>query len=189
MTAETCPHYLTFAAEEVPDGATAFKCVPPIRSAMHREALWAALGQQTCSMIVTDHSPAPPSMKCADTGDFLAAWGGIASLELSLAVVWTEAAERGCAPGHLARWMSEAPASLCGLDGRKGAIRSGCDADLVVWNPEARFLVEPERLQQRHKMTPYTGRLLRGSVQATYVRGVRVWGDGRLLRADQGRLL
>jgi allantoinase len=188
ITAETCPHYLTFSAEEVPDGATTFKCAPPIRSARHRDALWAALSAQQCNMIVTDHSPAPPSLKCPETGDFLGAWGGIASLELSLPAVWTEAAKRGFGTADVARWMSSAPAGLCGLEAHKGAIRPGCDADLVVWDPEARFCVDAQRLQQRHKMTPYAGRELRGRIHATYLRGISVWNEGHLAYATQGRL-
>jgi allantoinase len=189
VTAETCPHYLAFSAEEVPDGATALKCAPPIRVASHRDALWTGLREQTCSMIVTDHSPAPPPLKCPETGDFLAAWGGIASLELSLAVVWTEAARRGFGTLDLTRWMSTAPAALCGLQARKGAIRPGCDADLVLWDPADRFCVDAERLQQRHKTTPYAGRQLRGRIHSTYLRGVCVWDAGRLAHANHGRLL
>jgi allantoinase len=189
MTAETCPHYLTFAADEVPDGATAFKCAPPLREARHREALWNGLRDGTCSMVASDHSPAPPSMKCVGTGDFLRSWGGIASLELSLAAVWTGAAVRGFSVGDLTRWLSERPAILSGLGDRKGAIRAGCDADLVLWDPDARFDVEPDRLQQRHKLTPYAGRRLNGVVHATYVRGVCVWRSGRLVHGGCGQLL
>jgi allantoinase len=189
MTAETCPHYLTFTADDVPDGATAYKCAPPVREAAHREALWAALGRGACSMVVTDHSPAPPSMKRTDTGDFLAAWGGVASLELSLAAVWTGAAARGFGVTALASWMSGQPARLAGLADRKGALREGCDADLVLWDPDARFEVVGDRLQQRHKLTPYAGRALRGAVRRTYLRGTLVWDDKTLVAAGRGRLL
>ncbi|MQA29884.1 MAG: allantoinase AllB [Luteitalea sp.] len=189
VSAETCPHYLTWTADEVPDGATAFKCAPPIRTGEHRDALWVGLRRRTCGMVVTDHSPAPPSMKCLDTGDFLAAWGGISSLELSLAAVWTAALGRGLSTVDLSRWMSRAPAALCGLAGRKGTIVTGAEADLVVWDPDLAFTVVADRLEQRHKSTPYHGRTLRGSVYATFVRGIRVWQAGKLDQGYQGRLL
>jgi allantoinase len=175
LTAETCPHYLTLAAEEVPEGMTAFK--------------WHALARGTCALVASDHSPAPAALKCTETGDFFSAWGGIASLELSLAAVWTGAAARGFGVRDVVRWMSEAPASLCGLQDRKGAIRAGADADVIMWDCDATVTVDAERLQQRHKLTPYAGRSLRGVVRATYVRGVRVWEDGRLARAGAGHLL
>jgi allantoinase len=193
ITAETCPHYLTFAAEEIPDGATEFKCAPPIREARHRAALWGALERGVLDLVATDHSPAPPALKCP--GDFLRAWGGIASLELSLSAVWTllrvSDASAGQAPHplcRLARWMSAAPSSLAGLD-RKGRIEAGYDADFVVWDPDAQLTVEPLRLQQRHKQTPYAGRHLRGVVRTTLLRGERVWDENRLVRAGAGRLL
>jgi allantoinase len=190
ITAETCPHYLTFAAEQIPDGATEFKCAPPIRAARHREALWAALGDGTLDLIATDHSPAPPALKCA--GDFMKAWGGIASLELSLAAVWDAVAGRARlrpSATTVARWMAAAPASLAGLSARKGRIAIGCDADFVVWDPEGRRTVDASTLQQRHKLTPYAGRTLQGTVHATFVRGACVWAGGRLARAHAGNLL
>jgi allantoinase len=185
ITAETCPHYLTFAAEDISDGATEFKCAPPIREARHREALWRGLADGALDLVVTDHSPVPPSMK--PRGDFQNAWGGIASLELSLAAVWTRA--RGFQPSHITRWLSDAPACLAGLGGRKGRIAAGYDADLVVWDPEAETTIDPSRLEQRHKLTPYAGRRLRGVVRTTVLRGVRVWHDGRLVAGHTGRLL
>jgi len=180
ITAETCPHYLTFAAEEIPAGATEFKCAPPIRESRHRHALWEALRQGVLDLVATDHSPAPPAMKCR--GDFQRAWGGIASLEVSLAAVWSGARDfrlhtsdvRLC----LARWMSERPTGLAGLSDRKGRIAPGMDADFVVWDPDAEWTVDAAALQQRHKLTPYAGRRLRGRVAATYLRGERIW-DGR----------
>jgi allantoinase len=198
VTAETCPHYLTFAAAAIADGATAFKCAPPVRDQSHRDALWAALERGTVSMIATDHSPAPPSLKCLDRGhfgdfgdfgDFLRAWGGIASLELSVAAVWSQAAARGFGVHAVAAWMSANTARLAGLHDRKGAIRKGCDADLILWDPDAQFDVVPARLQQRHKVTPYAGRRLRGLVRRTYLRGVPVWEEGQIAASNRGRLL
>jgi allantoinase len=187
ITGETCPHYLAIADHEIADGATEFKCAPPIRRAADREALWRGLTAGTLSLIATDHSPAPPSMKCP--GDFMRAWGGIASLGLSLPVVWTTAGERGITPVDLAAWMSAAPAALAGLSGRKGQIAVGADADLMVWDPRGEFTVVPDRLQQRHKLTPYAGRTLRGIVHTTFLRGERVWDRDRLARAASGQLL
>jgi len=198
ITAETCPHYLTFAAGEIGDQATEFKCAPPIREAPQRDALWDALQSGTLDLVATDHSPAPPSMKCG--GDFLRAWGGIASLELSLAAVFTGLdVERRLQPGdgavdpaallRIARWMSGAPSDLAALGARKGRIAPGVDADFAIWDPDAEWTVEPSRLQQRHKLTPYAGRRLRGAVRETYVRGQRVWRDGALDRSRAGELL
>jgi allantoinase len=182
ITAETCPHYLTFCAGEIRDGATEFKCAPPIRDARHRDALLAGLRAGALDLVATDHSPAPPAMKCG--GDFARAWGGIASLEMSLAAVASATTEY-----EVARWMADAPARLARLDGRKGRIAVGYDADLVVWDPAAEWTVDPETLQQRHKLTPYAGRVLRGVVEATYLRGERIWDGGRLTRAGSGQLL
>ncbi len=175
ITVETCPHYLSFTAEEIPDGATQFKCAPPIRERENQRALWAALEEGLIDLVVSDHSPCPPEMKCRGTGDLLRAWGGIASLELGLPAVWTQMRERGCALPRLVEWMCRRPARLAGLEKLKGAIAPGYDADLVIWNPEARFRVEPERLHHRHKVTPYAGRMLDGVVEATFLRGRKVY--------------
>jgi allantoinase len=152
------------------------------REAFHRAALWDGLRRGVLDMIATDHSPAPPAMKCR--GDFMRAWGGIASLEVSLAAVWThlrlETSDVTRARISLARWLSERPAGLAGLAQRKGRIAAGFDADLVVWDPDAEFIVDAAALQQRHKLTPYAGRRLRGRVHTTFVRGQRVWDNGTL---------
>jgi allantoinase len=169
LTVETCPHYLTFAAEEIPDGATEFKCAPPIRGRDEREALWRALIAGDIDSIASDHSPCPPEMK-ATQGDFFASWGGIASLQLELAAVWTGARQRGASIADVSRWMSTAPATLSGLS-RKGSLAPGYDADLVIWDPEALFAVESSRLEDRHHITPYDGRELFGVVRRTFVRG------------------
>jgi allantoinase len=178
VTAETCPHYLTFSAEEVTSGATELKCAPPVRERENREELWAALREGTIDCVVTDHSPCPPEMKLRETGDFMKAWGGIASLQLSLPAVWTEAQRRGHTIRELAAWMCQGPARLAGLEKRKGAIAVGYDADLVVWDPEASFVVEAARLHHRHKLTPYDGCEMKGVVEATFLRGRKVYERG-----------
>ncbi len=173
LTVETCPHYLTFDAESIADGATEFKCAPPIRGRENREALWEGLSRGDIDLVASDHSPCPPALKARERGDFFAAWGGIASLELGLAAVWTEAHARGFAPADLARWMSERPAKLAGLEDTTGRIAAGGDADLVVWDDRAEWQVDSARLHQRHPLTPYAGRTLRGRVVETWVRGVQ----------------
>jgi allantoinase len=176
VSAETCPHYLTFDAGTVPDGATQFKCCPPIREAGNRERLWRGLGAGEIDLVASDHSPCTPELKRLDSGDFGAAWGGIASLQLSLPAVWTAARERGYRLAEVARWMAERPAALAGLDG-KGRIAVGGDADLCVFAPDETFVVDPGRLHHRHPVTPYAGRRLTGVVRASFLRGRRVTGD------------
>jgi allantoinase len=188
LTVETCPHYLTFAAEEIPSGATTFKCAPPIRERDNRERLWTALADGTIQMIASDHSPAPPSMKQLETGDFLQAWGGISSLQVTLGAAWTGAAARGYSLSQLARWMCRAPAQLAGLD-RKGAIAIGADADLVIWNPDEELIVDARTLHHRHKLTPYDGCRLRGVVARTYLRGEVVATRAEPSAIPRGRLL
>jgi allantoinase len=189
ITAETCPHYLTFAAEEIPDGATEFKCCPPIRELENREQLWGALANGTIDMIVSDHSPCPPDMKLRETGDFLAAWGGISSLQLRLPIVWTEAKPRGFSIPDLAGWLCSEPARLVGMSNRKGAIAIGFDADLVIWNPEKQFRVEGSALHHRHKLTPYRDRVLQGVVEKTFLRGRKIYDGGEFVAEPQGILL
>jgi allantoinase len=189
LTVETCPHYLAFAAEEVPDGDPRFKCAPPIRERDDRERLWAALGEGLIDTIGSDHSPAPPELKHLTTGDFRQAWGGIASLQLSLPVVWTEAARRGRSLADVVRWMATHPARLIALDDRKGAIAPGLDADLVVFDPDAEWTVVGHELQHRHKATPYDGRRLRGRVETTFLRGQAVYDAGTFAAAPTGQAL
>jgi allantoinase len=177
ITAETCPHYLALAAEEIPAGATQFKCCPPIRARVNRELLWQGLRTGMIDCVVSDHSPCPPALKRLDAGDFAAAWGGIASLQLALSVVWTFGRERGCSVADVARWMAAAPAAMAGLPD-KGAIAVGRDADLVAFAPDAEFTVEPDALLHRHKLTPYAGRRLTGLVRRTWLRGRQVHPSG-----------
>src|SRR5205085_17940 len=169
ITVETCPHYLAFAAEEIPDGATQFKCCPPIRERENCEKLWGALREGLIDMVVSDHSPCPPEMKLGKTGDFLQAWGGISSLQLRLPVMWTLMRERDFSISDLVGLLAHAPARLVGLQKKKGRIAEGFDADLVIWNPDEEFSVEPAMLHHRHKLTPYSGKSLRGKVEATFL--------------------
>lgn len=188
LSGETCPHYLTFSAEEIPDGATLFKCTPPIREAEHREALWHGLESGWVSMVVSDHSPAPVDLKNVDTGDFTTAWGGISSLQLRLLATWTGASERGHGPLELTEWLSAAPARLAGLGDRKGAIAIGMDGDLVAWDQDRPTDVAGSALRHRHPATPYEGMRLRGRVSATVLGGHIVFpGNGAMER--RGRML
>ena len=189
ITAETCPHYLTFAAEEVPDGATEFKCCPPIRERENREQLWQALRDGTIDMIVSDHSPCPPELKLKESGDFLAAWGGIASLQFRLPVVWTEARRRGLGISELAEWLCRAPARLVGLESTKGSLSVGCDADIIIWNPQKSFTIGPETIHHRHKLTPYANREVAGAVETTFLRGRKIYDAGEFIGEPQGILL
>jgi allantoinase len=182
VSVETCPHYLTFCAEEVPEGATEYKCCPPIRGSAHRDGLWGGLADGLIDAVVSDHSPCPPSLKQRDSGDFAAAWGGISSLQLGLPAVWTQARQRGHSLADVARWMATGPAALAGVP-HKGVIAPGYDADLVAFDDTASFTVDPARLRHRHPVTPYADRTLTGVVRRTWLRG-RVVGT-----APTGRLL
>jgi allantoinase len=190
LTAETCPHYLYFAAEQVPDGATEFKCCPPIRDAVNREALWRGLETGVIDCVVSDHSPCPPELKAPGSGDFGAAWGGIASLQLGLSAVWTVARRRGRTLDDVARWMAAAPAGLASLPG-KGRLAAGCDADLVAFDPDRSYVVEPGRLLHRYPVTPYAGRTLTGQVRQVWLRGTALLdpGSGAPDGEPAGRLL
>ncbi|HEY2733131.1 MAG TPA: allantoinase AllB [Polyangiales bacterium] len=177
ITVETCPHYLCLEAESIPDGATFYKCAPPIREHENREALWHGLLDGVIDFVITDHSPCTPQLKLPERGDFHAAWGGIASLQLGLSTIWTEARSRGATLPQLARWMSLQPARFAGVSTRKGRIAIGYDADLVVWDPDEQFVLREEQLFFKHKVSPYLGLKLSGRVHRTILRGVEIF-DG-----------
>jgi allantoinase len=176
VSVETCPHYLTFDAETIRDGATEFKCCPPIREADNREQLWRGLADGVIDLVASDHSPCPPELKRFDLGDFGLAWGGIASLQLGLSAVWTAARARGQTLVDVVRWMAEGPADLVGLR-RKGRIALGGDADFCLFAPDQAFVVDAGRLHHRHPVTPYANRPLAGVVRGTWLRGQEVTGD------------
>lgn len=187
ITVETCPHYLYFSAETIPNGDTRFKCAPPIRERLNNDQLWGALLQGAIDMVATDHSPCPPSMK--PPGDFFRAWGGIASLQWSLPIVWTAGREIGVTFDQLAKWLCAAPARLVGLYGRKGCLAPGADADLVIWEPDARFVVRPEATYHRHKVSPYAEHNLYGVIERVYSRGSLVAQRGVPRAGAQGAVL
>ena len=189
ITVETCPHYLTFAAEDIEAGHTHFKCCPPVRERENREKLWQAVRDGTIDMIVSDHSPCTPELKKLETGDFLDAWGGISALQFSLPVMWTNFRSRGFDLTDLARLMCEAPAKLAGLESRKGRLAPGFDADIVVWDPDAAFTVDPDLVYHRHKLTPYSGREVYGRVETVYVRGRSVYDRGSFTSEPAGELI
>ena len=188
ITAETCPHYLHFSAEEIVDGATEFKCCPPIRERDNREQLWQGVADGTIDFIVSDHSPCPGEMKLRESGDFMKAWGGIASLQLRLPVIWTEARRRGFSLLDLARWLCFNPATQVSLQSRKGALAVGNDADIIIWDPDQEFVVDAHALHHRHKITPYDGEELSGVVQKTFLRGRKVY-DGDIEERPHGHIL
>ncbi len=171
ITVETCPHYLTIAEEQIPDGATRFKCCPPIRDDANRDALWHALLDGDIDIVVTDHSPATVELKTRGEGDFQLAWGGIAGLQLGLSAVWTEAQRRGIPLETVLGWMSRGPADFVGLT-RKGRIAVGADADLAVFAPHETYTVHAADLFHKNPVTAYDGRELRGVVRQTWLRGV-----------------
>lgn len=189
ITVETCPHYLAFAAEDIAEGETLFKCAPPIRERANNDLLWEALRSGLISMVVTDHSPATPTLKGMDTGRFSEAWGGIASLQFSLPATWTEARKRGFHIHHIAAWMSSNVARFLGLDLQKARIAPGFDADLVAWNPEAACPTHPTDIHHRHPVSPYAGKRLQGQVLQTWVAGKIVYDHGEFPNFGIGKIM
>lgn len=189
LTVETTPHYLYFNAEDIPDGQTQFKCAPPIREKANNELLWDALKAGVIDFVATDHSPAPPELKQQESGDFTQAWGGIASLQLTLPILWTAARKREVTLSQMAKWLCEKPAVLAGTEDRKGKIKKGYDADLVVWDAEDSFTVSAEDLHHRHKLSPYLGETLYGVVEQTYLAGVKVFDKGTFTHPAAGKII
>lgn len=189
FTVETCPHYLYFAAETIPDGRPEYKCMPPIREQANQDALWQGLRERVIDCIVTDHSPCTPGLKLLEAGDVLHAWGGIASLQFGLSSVWTHARQRGFSLGDIARLMSAAPATVAGLSARKGSLEVGKDADLVIFDADATFTVSPEQIHFKHPVTPYASQTLSGEVARTYLRGEMIFAEGHHLGRPSGQFL
>jgi allantoinase len=191
ITVETCVQYLWFSAEEIPNGATEYKCAPPIRNAANREMLWSALENGLIDMVTTDHSPCPPAMKRGDPRDEIPrwdlAWGGIASLGLALPALWTAMQQRGLRIERVVEWMAAGPARLAGLCGRKGALAPGADADFAVFDPDTSWTVTTDDLHFRHKLSPYLGAHLRGRVRETWLRGERIFSEGQFSNAPRGK--
>lgn len=183
---ETCPHYLSFEAETIPNGDPRFKCAPPIREAENREKLWRGLAAGIIDFVVSDHSPCVPDKKFISEGDLKKAWGGISSVQFGLPAIWTETKKRSYDLSDLIGWMSTKPAKFLGLENRKGQIKKGFDADLIAFDPEADFEVAREIIQHRHKLTPYEGRRLKGLVRRTYLRGRLIYENGKLASHASG---
>ena len=189
LSVETAQHYLYFNAEEIEDGNTSFKCAPPIRELANNEQLWKALKEGTIDFVATDHSPAPPALKEIKSGDFMKAWGGISSLQLSLPILWTAAKKHGCQVVDISKWLCEKPAILAGLQHRKGKLEKGFDADFVIWDPGRNFIVDGNALQHKHKLTPYHGQPLFGVVHETYVSGKKIFGNGYFTGVRNGEVI
>ncbi len=189
LTVETGQHYLYFNAEGIADRQTAFKCAPPIREKANNELLWQALKDGIIDFVATDHSPAPPELKQLQSGDFKKAWGGIASLQFALPVLWTLARQRNASLNDIARWLCEAPATLAGVQASRGKIAKGYYADLVAWDPEKQFTVTDSMILHKHKVTPYLGESLYGVVEQTFLGGIQAWSNGHFLNLNKGQLV
>jgi allantoinase len=189
ITVETAQHYLYFNAEDIKDAQTQLKCAPPIREKANNEQLWQALKEGVIDFVATDHSPAPPELKELRSGNFMKAWGGIASLQFALPVLWTAAKKHDCSPVDIGKWLSENPSLLTGIQNSKGKIQKGYDADIVVWDPDAKFTVTEEIIHHKHKITPYLGEELYGVVEQTWLNGEKAFDNGKFLHLNRGKLL
>ncbi|MBT4554394.1 MAG: allantoinase AllB [Candidatus Marinimicrobia bacterium] len=189
LTVETCPHYLHFSSERISDGDTRFKCAPPIWNGENRENLWAGLEEGIINFITSDHSPCTPELKNLEAGNFEKAWGGISSLQFALPVIWTECKQRGYSLEQLINWMSKQPAKFIGKDQQKGQISPGFDADLVCWNPDKKYIIKKEAIHHKNKLTPYEGESLYGVVNATFLRGQKVYENGQFLGKSKGKII
>mgnify|MGYP003969266481 FL=1 len=189
LTVETCPHYLHFSSERISDGDTRFKCAPPIWNGENRENLWAGLEEGIINFITSDHSPCTPELKNLEAGNFEKAWGGISSIQFALPVIWTECKQRGYSLEQLINWMSKQPAKFVGVDDLKGQISPGFDADLVCWNPDKKYIIKKEAIHHKNKLTPYEGESLYGVVNATFLRGQKVYENGQFLGNPKGKII
>ncbi|MCW3089592.1 MAG: allB [Ferruginibacter sp.] len=189
LTVETGQHYLYFNAEDIPDGETQFKCAPPIREKENNTALWQALKSGLIDFVATDHSPATPDLKAVESGDFMKAWGGIASLQFALPVLWTAAKKRNCAFTEVVKWLCENPAKLIGKEVSKGRIEKGYDADLVIFDEAKMFTVTESIIHHKHKITPYLNEQLYGAVDQTYIAGRKVYDKGMFVQLDAGEII
>ena len=188
ISAETCPHYLALTAEEIADGATQYKCCPPIREKINQDELWQGLKSGVIDLIVSDHSPCTEDLKIFDIGDFQQAWGGISSLQLGISIIWTQAREQDVSLWQVMKWMSQKPAELAGLE-RKGAIKVGMDADFAEFDTEAQFTVEPTALFHKNQITPYQGKTLQGKIKQTWLRGELIFKDASMINSPHGEFL
>ena len=189
LTVETGQHYLFFNAEEIPDGATQYKCAPPIRERENNDRLWAALKEGIIDFVATDHSPATPGLKEMESGNFMKAWGGIASLQFSLPALWTAAKKRNCSPIDMANWLCANPAKLAGLEKSKGRMAAGFDADIIIWDDSKELTISETMIHHRHKITPYLQKKLSGFTEQTYLGGLEVYKNGKFSALNQGKLL
>jgi allantoinase len=189
ISVETGQHYLYFNAEIIPDGRTEYKCAPPIREKENNELLWAALNDELIDFVATDHSPATPALKELESGNLMKAWGGIASIQLALPVLWTAAEQRGFGIHDVVKWLCTNPAYLIGKSQSKGMIAVGMDADFAVLDPEATFTVDAKQLHHRHKITPYHGEKLKGVIRQTWLAGEKVYTDNHFLQLNKGKIL
>ena len=189
LTVETGQHYLYFNAEDIKDGQTQFKCAPPIREKENNEQLWVALKDGVIDFVATDHSPATPNLKEIESGNFMKAWGGIASIQFALPVLWTAAKKRNCTFSNIAKWLCENPARLIGKENNKGKIAKGFDADLIVVDDEKTFTVTENIIHHKHKVTPYLGEILSGVIEQTYIAGEKVYEDEKFIQLNKGKVI
>lgn len=189
LTVETCPQYLYFCSENIPNGNTLFKCAPPIREKANNDKLWDALKDGTIDFVVTDHSPSTPNLKEIESGNLKRAWGGISSIQFSLPVVWTEGQKRGFNISQISDLMSKNVAKFIRLSDKKGLVKEGYDADLTVWDPEQKFSVEVKDIHFKHKITPYKGEELRGVVKQTYIAGKKIFENGIFVSSPIGEII
>ena len=189
ITVESAQHYLYFNAETINDGQTQFKCAPPIREKENNDQLWQALKDGVIDLVATDHSPSTPTLKELESGDFMKAWGGIASLQLALPVLWTKAREKGFTIDFIAKWLCENPAKLIGKSTTKGKIAIGYDADLIVVDIDSSFVVTENMLHHKHKTTPYLNETLYGIVEQTYLFGEKVYDNSIFTQLNYGKII